>query len=67
MKKEKKSWQQLNFPYCKSAPGILFLMPHRALFSKEIEEGLGAEIICILVYLRNKMLVRIVVCAVLEL
>lgn len=42
-------------------------MPHRALFSKEIEEGLGAEIICILVYLRNKMLVRIVVCAVLEL
>lgn len=42
-------------------------MPQRALFSKEMEEGLGAENIYIVVYLRNKMVVGILVCAVLEL
>lgn len=43
-------------------------MPQRAFFSKGIKEGLGAENVYIVVYLRNRILaVSIPVCTVMEL
>lgn len=68
IKKKKKSWQQLHFLFCRTATWILFLMPQRAFFSKGIKEGLGAENVYIVVYLRNRILaVSIPVCTVMEL